>query len=103
MSPQYLFRSNSTHLEKCGTEAEKDRSQVKQQHGQCMVAKSSASMSFEMNTNPYYHTQARVAQLGGQIAMDAKLLQAQTQFGAVGAAAVAVAAHREVGTVQYGL
>ncbi|CAN4104298.1 unnamed protein product [Withania somnifera] len=105
MAPHYLCRSNSAHLDKCGTEAEKDHSQVKPQPGQCMVAKSTASMSFEMNTNPYYHTQARVLQLGSQIAIDAKLLQAQTQFGAVGAAAVAVAvaAHREVGTVQYGL
>ncbi|CAN4103003.1 unnamed protein product [Withania somnifera] len=103
MAPHYLFRSNSAHLDKCGTEAEKDHSQVKLQPGQCMVAKSTAGMSFEMNTNTYYHTQARVAQLGGQITMDAKLLQAQTQFGAVGAAAVAVGAHREVGTVQYGL
>lgn len=56
-----------------------------------------------MNTNPYYPAQEKVAQLGGQIAIDAKLLQAQTKFGAVGAAAVAVAAHREVGTIQYSL
>ncbi|OIT00323.1 PREDICTED: mitogen-activated protein kinase 19 [Nicotiana attenuata] len=103
ISPHYLFRSNSANLEKYGTEAEKDRSQVKPQPGQCMVAKSTSSMSIDMNTNPYYHTQAKVAQLGGQLAIDAKLLQAQTQFGAVGAAAVAVAAHREVCTVQYGL
>ncbi|KAM3395947.1 mitogen-activated protein kinase 19 [Capsicum galapagoense] len=103
MSPHYLYRSDSPHLEKCGTVEDKDRSQVKPQPGQCMVAKSTASMSFEMNTNPYYNTQARVSHLGGQIPIDAKLIQAQTQFGAVGAAAVAVAAHREVGTVQYGL
>lgn len=103
ISPHYLFRSNSANLEKYGTEAEKDHSQVKPQPGQCMVAKSTASMSIDMNTNPYYHTQAKVAQLGGHLAIDAKLLQAQTQFGAVGAAAVAVAAHREVSTVQYGL
>ncbi|KAG4960683.1 hypothetical protein JHK87_037316 [Glycine soja] len=35
--------------------------------------------------------------------IDAKLLQAQSQFGAVDAAAVAVAAHRHSGAFQYGL
>lgn len=35
--------------------------------------------------------------------IDAKLLQAQSQFGGVGAAAVAVAAHRHSGSFQYGL
>ncbi|KAJ8556090.1 hypothetical protein K7X08_022848 [Anisodus acutangulus] len=82
--PHYMFRMNPGNREKCGTEA-KDTTQV------------------EMNTNPYYQTHEKVAQLGGQIAIDAKLLQAQTQFGAGVAAAVGVAAHREVGTIQYGL
>ena len=36
------------------------------------------------------------------MAIDATLLQAQSQFGPAGAAAVAVAAHRNVGTVSYG-
>ncbi|XP_059301219.1 mitogen-activated protein kinase 19-like isoform X2 [Lycium ferocissimum] len=81
ISPQYMFR----------TEA-KDTTQVRPLPAQC-------------NTNPYYQTQEKVSQLGGQIGIDAKLLQAQSQFGAVGAAAVAVAAaaHREVRTIQYGL
>ncbi|PHT35562.1 Mitogen-activated protein kinase 10 [Capsicum baccatum] len=96
ISPHYMFRMSPGNREKCGTEP-KDTTQVRPLPAQ-------RNMSVEMNTNPYYQTQEKVvAQLGGQIGIDAKLLQAQTQFGAVGAAAVAVAAHREVGTVQYGL
>ncbi|KAH0751506.1 hypothetical protein KY290_004724 [Solanum tuberosum] len=95
ISPHYMFRMNPGNQEKCGTEA-KDTTQVRPLPAQC-------NMSVEMNTNPYYPIQEKVAQLGGQIAIDAKLLQAQTQFGAVGAAAVAVAAHRDVGTIQYSL
>lgn len=81
-----MFRMNPGNREKCGMEA-KDSTQVRPLPAQC-------NMSVEMNTNPYHPTQEKVAQLGGQIAIDAKLLQAQNQFGAVGAAAVAVAAQR---------
>ncbi|CAN4087338.1 unnamed protein product [Withania somnifera] len=95
ISPHYMFGMNPANREKCGTEA-KDTTQVGPLPAQC-------NMSLEMNTNPYYQTQEKVAQLGGHIGIDAKLLQAQAQFGAVGAAAVAVAAHREVATIQYGL
>jgi hypothetical protein len=58
-------------------------------------------MAMDVNTNPYYQPQSRVEQLNERIAIDAKLLQAQSQFGPVGSAAVA--AHRNVGTVHYGL
>lgn len=89
--------------EKSISEPEKD-SQTKQQSPLCnMAAKPSSGMAMDVNTNPYCQPQARVEQLNERIAIDAKLLQAQSQFGPVGAAAVAVAAHRNVGTVQYGL
>ena len=68
-----------------------------------MMAKSAPGMVVDMNSNPYYQPQAKAEQLNDRLAIDAKLLQAQSQFCAVGAAAVAVAAHRNVGTVQYGL
>ncbi|CAI0409297.1 unnamed protein product [Linum tenue] len=67
------------------------------------------------NTNPYYHHHhqqqqaARVVvehqhqQMNERIAIDAKLIQAQSHYGPAGAAAIAVAAHRNVGTVHYGL
>ena len=64
-------------------EPEKD-SQTKQQPPLCnMAAKPSSGMAMGANTNPF--------------------CQPQSQFGPVGAAAVAVAAHRNVGAVQYGL
>lgn len=52
----------------------------------------------DVNTNPYYQPQSRVEQLNERIAIDAKLLQAQSQFGPA-----AVAARRNVGAVHYGL
>ncbi|CAI0409668.1 unnamed protein product [Linum tenue] len=67
------------------------------------------------NTNPYYHHHhqqqqaAKVVvehqhqQMNERIAIDAKLIQAQSHYGPAGAAAIAVAAHRNVGTVHYGL
>lgn len=60
-------------------------------------------MVVDMNSNPYYHPQPKAEQINDRLPIDAKFLQAQSQFGAVGAAAVAVAAHRNVGTVQYGM
>jgi len=60
-------------------------------------------MAMDVNTNPYIQPQAKGDQLSDRITIDAKLLQAQSQFGAAGAAAVAVAAHRNAGAVQYGL
>ncbi|NP_001313132.1 mitogen-activated protein kinase 19-like [Nicotiana tabacum] len=82
ISPHYMFRMNPEIREKDGTEA-KDTTQVRDGAAKGMVAKPTASVNVEMNTNPYYQTQEKVAQLRGQIAIDAKLLQAQTQFGVV--------------------
>ena len=49
--------------------------------------------------NPYLQTHLpNTEQSSNNIAIDAKLLQAQTQFGPAGAAAVAVAAHMNIGT-----
>ncbi|KAH1084029.1 hypothetical protein J1N35_023790 [Gossypium stocksii] len=85
--------------EKSGTQADRNL-QTKPQQQFSMVAKPSPGTAFDMNSNPYYRTQAKTEQ---RLPIDAKLLQAQSQFGAVGAAAVAVAAHRNAGTVHYGL
>jgi hypothetical protein len=54
--------------------------------------------------NPYFQPQLpKTDQLNNNthMAIDAKLLQAQSQFGPAGAAAVAVAAHRNIGTISY--
>ncbi|KAI5440425.1 mitogen-activated protein kinase 19 [Lathyrus oleraceus] len=59
--------------------------------------------AIDLNTNPY-HQQAKNDLLNNPVTViDAKLLQAQSQFGAAGAAAVAVAAHRHSAGFQYGV
>ncbi|KAL8046719.1 hypothetical protein ABFX02_08G192780 [Erythranthe guttata] len=57
-----------------------------------------------MNSKPNFQSQPKVGIMNSsqQIAVDAKLLQTRSHFVAAGAAAVAVAAHREVGAVQLG-
>ncbi|CAN1335493.1 Mitogen-activated protein kinase 19 [Linum perenne] len=109
-SPPCFFRTNS---------ATRDRDNLSQgrplphhqAHNNPMVSPASATkpvVAADMNTNPYYQ-QARVVvehqqqQMNERIAIDAKLIQAQTHYGPAGAAAIAVAAHRNVGTVHYGL
>ncbi|CAN8288778.1 unnamed protein product [Cochlearia groenlandica] len=54
--------------------------------------------------NPYNQSPLpKIDQLNNNnMAIDAKLLQAQSQFGPAGAAAIAVAAHENIGTVSYG-
>ncbi|XP_065861641.1 mitogen-activated protein kinase 19-like [Euphorbia lathyris] len=96
VSPNCYLRTNTITQEKCLSAFEKESSQAKQQ----TQPPKSNIMGIDMNANPYYQPQAKVEQLNERIAMDAKLLHAQSQFGA---AAVAVAAHRTVGSVQYGL
>lgn len=57
------------------------------------------------NKSPYDPPQGKTSQLNEQIAINAKLLQEQSQLGVVSAAAVAAVARREVGVgigaVQY--
>ncbi|KAE8683729.1 Mitogen-activated protein kinase 19 [Hibiscus syriacus] len=77
--------------------------QAKLQPKYTIVAKPAPGMVFEVNNHLYYQPQTRSGQLTDRMPIDTKLPQAQTQYGAVGAAAVAVASHGSVGTVQYRL
>ncbi|KAF3442314.1 hypothetical protein FNV43_RR16230 [Rhamnella rubrinervis] len=102
VSPHCFFRTHTANLEKSVVDT-RDSSQAKQQPETqlfSMAAKPAPAMVVDVNPNPYNQPQTKVEQLN---AIDAKLLQAQSRFGAVGAAAVAVAAHRNTGAVQYGL
>ncbi|KAK3009350.1 hypothetical protein RJ639_013086 [Escallonia herrerae] len=99
ISPHCYFRTHGGNQEQSSTDAKS----IKQLQPQCMTSKLAPGMAIDINTTPYCHPQAQAGQLNTQTSIDAKLRQAQSQFGAVGAAAVAVAAHREVGAVQYGL
>ncbi|XWS10823.1 hypothetical protein CRYUN_Cryun38cG0031100 [Craigia yunnanensis] len=102
VSPHCFLKSSTTNQEKSGIQADRNI-QAKLQPQFSMMAKSAPGMVVDMNSNPYYQPQAKAEQLNDRLAIDAKLIQTQSQFGAVGAAAVAVVAHRNVGTVQYGL
>lgn len=98
-SPECIYRGNAgNQVKSVGEERRRGSAYQKTQSPQCPVSvKPVPGMVIDVNTNPYYQP------LNDRVAIDAKLLQAQSQFGAAGAAAVAVAAHRNVATVQYGL
>ncbi|KAG9149979.1 hypothetical protein Leryth_010042 [Lithospermum erythrorhizon] len=97
ISPHYSFGKTQ---EKPGVDCERLSSLSE---GQVIPSKTTPMGGMNINNNPYYQSQAKASSMNSHIAMDAKLLQAQSQFGAVSAATLAVAAHREVGTVQYGM
>ncbi|XP_024966684.1 mitogen-activated protein kinase 15-like [Cynara cardunculus var. scolymus] len=89
----YAYRSNSGKIE---ADDRDSYSLIKQQTTATATAKGL------INSNPYYNQgHGHGQQANERIAMDPKFMQvAQPQYGVAGAAAVAVAAHREVGVVQ---
>ncbi|CAF2101422.1 unnamed protein product [Brassica napus] len=91
VSPNCFFNPNTTmnQEKRLGTEAAASQAKPQFVPTQCKPA--------ELNPNPY------VQQTQHKVGIDAKLLHAQSQYGPAGAAAVAVAAHRSVGTVGYGM
>ncbi|KAF7822575.1 mitogen-activated protein kinase 19-like [Senna tora] len=95
VSPQGILRAHPTNPENTVSETHKDFSQK---------SNIPARQAIDLNTNPYFQ-QAKVDHLDDPIStIDTKLLQAQSQFGAAGVAAVAVAAHRNSsGAFQYGM
>ncbi|PON98564.1 Serine/threonine protein kinase [Trema orientale] len=88
VSPHCFFQTHTANQEKSDSSLVKVQAHSPQLN---MAAKQSPVMVIDLNTNPYYQPQPKVDQL---TAIDTKLIQAQSQFGAVGAAAIAVAAHR---------
>ncbi|XP_052207185.1 mitogen-activated protein kinase 19-like isoform X2 [Diospyros lotus] len=95
ISPHFMPRSNA------------NSAQTRQQPLQSDVATKPVLQRAvtDINGNPYLQRQVKQSQLNEQIAMNAKLLQEQSQLGAIGAAAaVAAASRREGGTaVQFGV
>ncbi|XP_057515931.1 mitogen-activated protein kinase 19-like isoform X1 [Amaranthus tricolor] len=93
-SPQYFYRPNMTPSQSKPVTAENSVWNKQQQ----LPVNSTHEIAIDINTTPY---QAKPEQYNSsRIALDAKLMQAQTQFGA---SAVAMAAHRNIGTVHYGM
>lgn len=100
VSPHYFFRLNQA---KPGSETEQNPSSraMQQPQPRHRVQPPTHEIAIDMNTNPYQQQpQHKADQYSSRIALDAKLMQAQSQLGAT---AVAMAAHRNVGTVQYGM
>ncbi|KAJ4981149.1 hypothetical protein NE237_031986 [Protea cynaroides] len=104
--PPYCYRRPSMKHERLGAECERDLSQAKPLPPQySMSAKLAPEIALDMNSSPFYLTRAGVMkadQIDDRIAIDTNLLQAKSQFGGIAPAATA-AAHRKVGTVQYGM
>ncbi|XP_062011752.1 mitogen-activated protein kinase 19-like [Rosa rugosa] len=103
ISPHCFFRTHTAGQEKSLLEMKRDAAHAKLQphlEQRNLVSKPIPGMAIDVNTNPYHPPSTKVDQLN---AIDTKLLHAQSQFGPVGAAAVAVAAHRNTGAVHYGL
>ncbi|XP_017602858.1 mitogen-activated protein kinase 19-like [Gossypium arboreum] len=98
LPPQPRSSTNTINQEKSRIQSDMNQ-QAKLQPQFSMAASQSPAMAVGMKSNPYQQPQAKAEQLNDRLGIDAKILQAQTQFGAVGAAAVAVVAHRTVGTV----
>ncbi|XP_057540310.1 mitogen-activated protein kinase 19-like isoform X2 [Amaranthus tricolor] len=95
-SPQYYYRPNMTPSQ--SKPVAENVAWTKQQQ---LPVQTTHGIAIDIKTNPYQQSQTKPEQYNSsRIALDAKLMQAQTQFGA---SAVAMAAHRNVGTVQYGM
>lgn len=94
VSPNCIVRNNGINQKKSTIEALKDVSQEKPQPSSQsnMATKAAPAMVIDININPY-QPQPKEDQLNQRIAIDLKLLQAQTQLGAIGTpAAIAVPA-----------
>ncbi|XP_061345333.1 mitogen-activated protein kinase 19-like isoform X2 [Gastrolobium bilobum] len=102
VSPHCFHRMHPANTRSI-SETHKDISQGNHQLPSQQYNMSARPVPIDLNTNPYYQ-QGNNDHLNDPVTtIDAKLLQAQSQFGAVGAAAVAVAAHRHSGDFQVGL
>ncbi|KAF5201610.1 Mitogen-activated protein kinase [Thalictrum thalictroides] len=99
-------RTNVAKQERSGSEAERDLTQTRPQVPQCsMMAKLAPEVAIDINSS-FYLTRAGVTKsdpTNDRIVIDTHMLQAKSQFGGIGAAAAAAAAHRKVGTVQFNM
>lgn len=102
ISPHCFQRLQPTTYAKTTPETYKGISHGKH-HLPSQQCSTPARAAIDLNANPYYQ-QGKNDHLNDPVTViDAKLLQVQSQFGAAGAAAVAVAVARHSGGFQYGL
>lgn len=102
-SPHCFLRAQHTNSESNVSQTQKVFSQGKHHQLPSQPCSNLAARPVnDLNANPYHHQAKKIDRFEHSITIDAKLLQAQSQFGAVGVAAVAVVAHRHSGAIQYG-
>ncbi|KAJ6920362.1 mitogen-activated protein kinase 20 [Populus alba x Populus x berolinensis] len=104
----YCYRKSSTgKLERSTMEAERDLSSQKQVQQCGMAAKYAPDVAINIDSNPFFMTRVGVSKeehADDRVMIDTSSLQTKTQYGGIGGAATAPrAAHRKVGTVQYGM
>lgn len=87
LSPNYVFRTNTRDVDKLIKEDQIDSSLVKSTVPQPVEGKVSPGITPDMNSNPYQQ-QGQASQFNEPMQIDSKLLQVQSQLGAVGAGAV---------------
>lgn len=85
-------RANSFFMNNNATNQEKHVTGTK-------INSQTLGIAIDINPNPYNQMSlAKANQVISRVVLDAKLLQTQSQLGAIGAATVAVASQRNVGT-----
>ncbi|KAF9687019.1 hypothetical protein SADUNF_Sadunf02G0050300 [Salix dunnii] len=105
----YCYRkSNTGKQERSTMEAESDLSSQKQVQQCGMAAKYAPDVAINIDSNPFFMTRIGVSKaehVDDRVMIDTGLLQSKAQYGGIGAASAAAstAAHRKVGTVQYGM
>ncbi|KAJ6709113.1 MITOGEN-ACTIVATED PROTEIN KINASE [Salix koriyanagi] len=105
----YCYRkSNTGKQERSTLEAETDLPSQKQVQQCGMAAKYAPDVAINIDSNPFFMTRigaSKVEHVDDRVMIDTSLLQAKAQYGGIGAASAAAstAAHRKVGTVQYGM
>uniref|UniRef100_A0A6M2EDM8 mitogen-activated protein kinase n=1 Tax=Populus davidiana TaxID=266767 RepID=A0A6M2EDM8_9ROSI len=106
----YCYRKSSTgKLERSTMEAERDLSSQKQVQQCGMAAKYAPDVAINIDSNPFFTTRVGVSKeehADDRVMIDTSLLQTKAQYGGIGgggAATASRAAHRKVGTVQYGM
>ncbi|CAL9013192.1 unnamed protein product [Prunus brigantina] len=105
--PAYCYRKpGAGNQERSVVEVERDMSSQAKQAAQCgMAANVATDVAISIDSNPFFMTRVGVSKVehDDRIAVDTNYLQTKAPYGGIGAAAATAAAHRKVGTVQFGM
>ncbi|XXG67759.1 hypothetical protein AAC387_Pa06g1025 [Persea americana] len=102
--PSYCLRRSTTKPDRSDHVAEAER-ELQPKPTQYVAGKLAPDIAIDINASPFYHSRTIKADpVDDRIVMDTtNLLQAKSQYSGISAAAAATAAHRKVGTVQFGM